>query len=152
MFIDERSVQPSRDDVLPFLVCPAVEAMSRALHPWLILNPANETGRGPRVRPLSAARTKPARPGMACSDLGAGIMSKWERQRNYWSDCGCGVRHPVSRRQVTRSPQGGCIPRSGAGRCTKTAQVPNPCPVGKFLAAEGSSEYLSLSPTAMRRK
>jgi hypothetical protein len=55
VFIDERSVQPSRDDVLPFLVCPAVEAMSRAPHPWLILNPANETERGPRARPLSAA-------------------------------------------------------------------------------------------------
>jgi hypothetical protein len=128
--------QPSRDDILPFSAFLAVQNMRRTPHSWSIRNPANETGRGLGVRPLSEAPAKPARPRKTWSDFWARIISNCDRQRNCCSGAGCRVRHPESRPEASRSVEG------GARVCAEAAQVPDPCPFGVFLAADGSSKYL----------
>jgi hypothetical protein len=59
---DEKRRAISRDYVLPFFVCAAVEAMRRTRQPWLIRNLADETGRAARLAGISSAHSNPLEP------------------------------------------------------------------------------------------
>jgi len=108
--------EPSRDDVLLSMVCPALEAMKRNPPPLVDAEPSESTPSGPRSSAVSSAAPNSLgpEPGMACRTCGRSLRPS--RTGNGVAalvlDVACGILPQVPR--STRAAQGGSIPLGGA--------------------------------------
>jgi hypothetical protein len=148
--------EPSRDDVLLSMVCPAVEAMRRNPPLPIDVERSEPTPSRPARSPaVSSAAPNSLGPGMGISDLWAVITSKSDRERNCCSGVGCSVRHPAPGSQINPCSSGrfNSARRRGARPCTEAARFRPSVALARFLPCKARrTTFLFFPPTSMRRK